>query len=153
MLGVLAREATEGGTLIYFIVFYTVGFVKAKYNNKTFWRWKDSNFRNPRTNGFHWLNFIGLCVYSINTILAGFAVVFTFKFAMLADMNQGILTTLFGLAAIFSSIIAYFIFGDRLKVSHVSFIFTQSCDCNNYSIDDRNYPYVALYCWSQLRKH
>mmetsp|Transcript_8858 Transcript_8858/g.7835 ORF Transcript_8858/g.7835 Transcript_8858/m.7835 type:complete len:206 (+) Transcript_8858:491-1108(+) len=34
-------------------------------------------------------------------------------------MNQGIITSLFGLSSIFSAAIAYFIFGDKLKIYHV----------------------------------
>lgn len=120
ILGALAREATEGGTLIYAIIFFLIQYCRALWKGESYWTWQTSNFRNPRTNGFYWTNFIGLVIYVTINIAAGFSVVYTFKFALDGNLNQGILTCLFGLSAIFSAVIAYFVFGEHLKGAHVS---------------------------------
>ena len=120
-LGMLTREASENGSFVYVIVFLLISYGKSAYSNKPFWRWENSNFRNPATGGLNWANIAGLLIYTLISICGGFAVIFTFKFALEGDINQGIITTLFGLSAIFSAILAYVIFGERLKVAHVSF--------------------------------
>ena len=116
----LTREATENGSLVYTLGFLLYAYVRALYSGVPFWRWRDSHFRNPKTGGINWTNLIGVSAYVLITIAAGYAVVFTFKFATDGNINQGIITTLFGLSAIFSAILAYVVFGEKLKVSHVS---------------------------------
>ena len=85
------------------------------------WSWEESSFCHPITKGIYWPNVLGVILYTLISCSAGFAVVFTFQFALYGNINQGILTSLFGLASVFSAIIAYFAFGDRLKAYHVSF--------------------------------
>ena len=119
-LGVLAREVAEQGTLVYTLIFALMGYARCLYTGTKFWTWEESNFRNPETNGFYWQNLFGLILYSAINISSGFAVVFCFQFAIYGDINQGILTSLFGLSSIFSAVLAYFIFGEKLKLTHVS---------------------------------
>lgn len=119
-LGILAREATEQGSLLYAIIYFSAMHYQHFKNGKNYGSWEHSNFRNSETGGFHWFNFFGVIWYIINLILSGVLVIFAYKYAILADINQGILSTLFALAALFSAIIAYFVFGEKLKLVHVS---------------------------------
>ncbi|CAI2374271.1 unnamed protein product [Moneuplotes crassus] len=52
-------------------------------------------------------------------ILGGFAIVFAFEYCLYADLNQGILTTMFSFGSVFTLILAYFIFNEKTKVYHL----------------------------------
>mmetsp|Transcript_25254 Transcript_25254/g.28004 ORF Transcript_25254/g.28004 Transcript_25254/m.28004 type:complete len:233 (+) Transcript_25254:369-1067(+) len=62
---------------------------------------------------------MGVCIYTAINSAAGFALVYAFHCAKYGNLNLGILTSLFGLSSIFSAIMAYFIFGDKLKMYHI----------------------------------
>ena len=119
-LGALSKEVSENGSLIFIWTVMLFFFIKSIYNGNSLWEWRKSNFRNPSTGGFYWHNFLGWIVYTIIMTWAGFVIVYAFKFATFGNMNKGSLTSLFGLSSIFSAIIAYFLFGDKLKGFHVS---------------------------------
>mmetsp|Transcript_18623 Transcript_18623/g.16493 ORF Transcript_18623/g.16493 Transcript_18623/m.16493 type:complete len:371 (+) Transcript_18623:56-1168(+) len=118
-LGMLTREASENGSLVFTFLYAIYLLIQSIRHGKSFWRWQDSNFCNPETGGFYWTNFFGACIYTLINCAAGFGVIFTFQYALYGNMNQGILTSLFGLSSIFSAILAYYAFGDRLKIFHV----------------------------------
>ena len=85
---------------------------------KAIWSWKESYFRHPK-GGLNKFNITIIFCYVLNNIIVGSILVFCFKFALDANINQGILTTLFGLTAFFSALGAYFLFNERLKVAHI----------------------------------
>mmetsp|Transcript_15487 Transcript_15487/g.13521 ORF Transcript_15487/g.13521 Transcript_15487/m.13521 type:complete len:249 (+) Transcript_15487:205-951(+) len=115
----LARETYENGSMVFVIIYLGINFVKAKIENKPFWKWEDSPFRNPETGGFHWKSLSGNLIYAVMNIISGFTVVWCFQFAVYGNMSQGILAALFGLSSIFSAILSYYIFGDKLKNYHI----------------------------------
>ncbi|CAI2364227.1 unnamed protein product [Moneuplotes crassus] len=92
----------------------------SKWKGENYFNWKTSCFRNPTTGGFCWLNLLGTALYSLIMISISCCVYFTFRCALYADINQGILTSIFGLSSLISAVLAYFMFGDRLKKYHVS---------------------------------
>ncbi|CAI2367431.1 unnamed protein product [Moneuplotes crassus] len=127
-LGVLAREVSENGSLVFVIIFLLFSIVKSKYQGKTYWSWESCNFRDQETDGIHWIKVFGTVVYTLINVIQGFLVVFTFQFATYANMNQGILTSLFSFSAIFSALLAYFIFQDRLRIWHgIGIVFMILC--------------------------
>mmetsp|Transcript_26036 Transcript_26036/g.23054 ORF Transcript_26036/g.23054 Transcript_26036/m.23054 type:complete len:301 (+) Transcript_26036:263-1165(+) len=106
--------------MMYSLTFVSIQYIKSKYKGATFWSWEKSNFRNPHTNGVYWPNVIGIIWYLIIVFIGGTCVVYTFQFCIYGNINQGIITSLFGLSSIFSAIMAYFLFGDKLKIYHVA---------------------------------
>ena len=121
-LGALSREVMENGSLVFAVIFIIFAYLRSLYQGTTFWSWEKSNFRNPSTGGFYWINLFGAVIYALINCVAGFLVVFTFQFAIYGNINQGILTSLFGLSSIFSAVIAYFVYSEKLKIYHVSFM-------------------------------
>jgi len=119
-LGVLAREAAENGSLVFTFFYIIYLFFKYLSKGTTVWSWEESNYCHPETKSIYWPNVVGAIFYTLINCAAGFTVVFTFEFATYGNMNQGILTSLFGLSSIFSAVMAYFVFGDKLKAYHVS---------------------------------
>mmetsp|Transcript_10352 Transcript_10352/g.11809 ORF Transcript_10352/g.11809 Transcript_10352/m.11809 type:complete len:161 (+) Transcript_10352:206-688(+) len=106
--------------MMYSLTFVSIQYIKSKYKGATFWSWEKSNFRHPHTNGVYWPNVIGIIWYLIIVFIGGTCVVYTFQFCIYGNINQGIITSLFGLSSIFSAIMAYFLFGDKLKIYHVA---------------------------------
>ncbi|CAI2372023.1 unnamed protein product [Moneuplotes crassus] len=118
-IGFLSRSIQENGAFFVILCITLYSAISARIKGETYWSWQKSNFRDIETGKFHWKNLTGVLLYSAIILCAGFSVYFTFSFALYADINQGILTSLFGMAAVYSAIFAYFLFGDRLKIYHV----------------------------------
>ena len=47
------------------------------------------------------------------------AMLYSFRFALSAELNQGVIASLFSMAPAFSAMIAYFMFSEKLKRFHV----------------------------------
>ena len=119
-MGIITREVISNGNLLYATIYTLIMLIKSLFTNTTFWSWEKSNFRNPNTGGFNWTNFFGALLYCIIIFTGGTLLLYTFQFALYGNMNQGIITSLFGLSSIFSAVMAYYLFGDKLKSFHVS---------------------------------
>ena len=119
-LGALTRLVAANGSLVFATSYITFLFTKSLLKKSEFYNWKKSNFRKSQNGEFYWTNLLGAFLYTAINSAAGFALVYAFQFAKYGNMNQGILTSLFGLSSIFSAILAYYIFGDKLKFYHVS---------------------------------
>ncbi|CAI2364831.1 unnamed protein product [Moneuplotes crassus] len=117
--GTVTRETFAFGTLVFAVGYYFVEFIHFKRQGKKYLTWQDSNFRNPETGKFCWKRFSAIFLYSAIILVSGYFLLYTFQFGTYGNMNHGILTSLFGLSAIFSAVLAYFLFGDRLKIFHV----------------------------------
>ena len=88
------------------------------YNNEPIWTWEESYFRHPKggLNKFNTAMILSYAAYNMITLVF---LVFCFKFALDANLNQGILSTLFGLTAFFSAVASYFLFNEKLKLAHI----------------------------------
>ena len=117
-LGFLTVFVSCLGTLIFglAIILYRV-VIKCK-KNEAIWTWEESYFRHPK-GGLNKFNTAIIVSYTAYNMLIRIILVFCFNFALVADINQGILTTLFGLTAFFSAWAAYFLFNERLKIAHI----------------------------------
>ena len=87
-------------------------------NNEAIWTWEESYFRHPK-GGLNKFNITIILLYALYNMIVGIFLVFCFKFALDADINQGILSSLFGLTAFFSAVGAYFLFNEKLKAAHI----------------------------------
>ncbi|CAI2371812.1 unnamed protein product [Moneuplotes crassus] len=118
-MGYLATCIQGNGALLVIVISTVCSVLASVIKKKQIWTWEDSNFRNNQTGGFHWKNLAGILIYCLVVILTALCINLTFRFALYADINQGILTSIFGVSALISAVLAYFLFGDKLKNYHI----------------------------------
>lgn len=63
---------------------------------------------------FDYMNLLGVVAMATTKFFAFCLVVMTFKFAMLADMNLGVITVIFNFTCITDSILFYYVFNEKL---------------------------------------
>jgi len=63
--------------------------------------------------------YFGAVIALLNDVIGGIFVVYAFKFAGLAGINQGIISSIFGFSPIMAAIIFYIMFRDRLNAYQI----------------------------------
>ena len=126
-LGFIALYAANVGNLVFAVIYYLYYALVRLYKNEHIWTWKESNYRHPE-GGLNNFNILMLALYTLANIVAYTLVVFWFKFALTAEINQGIITSIFGLVSFFSAVGAYIVFKEKLKRSYlIGMIFMIIC--------------------------
>ena len=90
-----------------------------KHTTGKFWNWRNSSFRDPETDTFRWRSVFAVILDAIIKVTAGWLVIISFKYALYAGINQGVITTIFTLSAIYVAIISWFVFNEKLNKFHV----------------------------------
>lgn len=73
---------------------------------------------------FNWKNFLIMALtQSLTQFLSVFLVLYAFKFALMADMNQGCVPSIFAVNGIYTAIVFYFSFGEKISISKIIGIF------------------------------
>ena len=90
-----------------------------KHSTGKFWNWKNSPFRDPDTDKFRWSPVWAVILDTIIKVSAGYFVIVSFKYAMYAGINQGVITTIFTLSAIYVALISWFMFNEKLNRFHI----------------------------------
>ena len=68
----------------------------------------------------NWINIFGLGLRTAINLMIQTSIILGFKFATLAGMNQGVITSLFSMYCVFTSVISFFLFGESLKPKFVA---------------------------------
>lgn len=63
---------------------------------------------------FNWNTFLGILIRGLNHMFLIFLTFVSFRYAALAEINQGVIASLFTSGVIFTSILFYFIYGEAL---------------------------------------
>ena len=90
-----------------------------KHTTGKFWNWKNSSFRDPATDRFRWRSVFAVILDAIIKVTAGWLVIISFKYALYAGINQGVITTIFTLSAIYVAFISWFMFNEKLNKFHI----------------------------------
>jgi drug/metabolite transporter (DMT)-like permease len=94
-------------------------FIYVKYKTGKFWNWENSSFRDPATDRFRWNSVFAVILDAVIKVTAGWLVIISFKYALYAGINQGVITTIFTLSAIYVAFISWFMFNEKLNRFHV----------------------------------
>lgn len=89
--------------------------IRSKRKSGSLWVWEDSAFRKEETNGINWWTVFFVVLSAAQSIVSRFLAILSFKYAILAGINQGLMTSLYSLSAIFLAIAARFLFNERMK--------------------------------------
>ncbi|CAI2371700.1 unnamed protein product [Moneuplotes crassus] len=125
-MGYLARFNTGIGMIISAIIYYIYKFIMAKKNGEEFFNREESVFLNQKRNFAHgsrgrvepWI-VIGILVNNIFKIGGGLVVIIAFKLALESGLNQGIITSIFGMTPFLASLCFYCFFNEKLRISQV----------------------------------
>jgi MFS family permease len=102
--------------------------MKSKKENGYYWKWEHSNFRDPKGNGIRF-SVVGIVILdSAVNVLILWLTIMTFKSSILAQLNQGVVTSLFSLNSIFMAIIGIVVFREKMHFNHyVGIILLLAC--------------------------
>lgn len=84
-----------------------------------YWSKETSIYFHHETGKFNWTKALGPLLRGCVQILIFFSVVFTMQYAYLAQVNQGVISSLFTTSIVFSAIIFYFKYDEVLSMRHV----------------------------------
>lgn len=116
-LGFLASSSLSQGHLVYGMIYWYVYSLRRICQRKKIWTWKKSSFRFP-TGGLNCYNTMICILYTINQLWAAILVVLCYYFSENANINQGIISSLFGLSGLFSAVGANIFFNEKLRKAH-----------------------------------
>ena len=74
----------------------------------------DDNYADVSRKIFHWEAFWGIVIRGLNHMLLICMTFVSFKYATLAQINQGVIASLFTSGVIFTSVLFYFIYQEAL---------------------------------------
>ena len=93
--------------------------IQVKYTTGNFWNRENSGFIDSRTDTFRWKAVFAVLLDVFIKVTAGWMVIISFKYALYAGINQGAITTIFALSAIYVAIISWFLFDEKLNRFHI----------------------------------
>lgn len=118
-IGLGAAYIFSLGALIFTFTIRTSQMFKNKRENGQYWQMSNSNFFKviDESGRFrvNWINFVGLIIRTLLNIAFQVSIMLAFKNAKLANMNQGIITSLLSMYCVFTTVIFYFVFGEKLQ--------------------------------------
>ena len=82
------------------------------------WTKETSNLLHPQKN-VRYFNYTLIFITMTISISQGLVMLYSFRFALSAELNQGVIASIFGTAPAFSAIMAYFMFSEKLKRFHM----------------------------------
>ena len=91
--------------------------IKRKVHHGAFYSYSESNFRRKDGSGkFHWPLFWFAWCFGFIQFMCGIVYIYALNAALLAEINQGVITSLFTLNSVFSGIIFFFVYSEKLKL-------------------------------------
>jgi drug/metabolite transporter (DMT)-like permease len=117
-LGYFNRAISASGAFV-FSLFYLIGIlIHNKIKHREFWSLNTSNFYNKTTDNIHWQNWLAVLIDMVILCIGSLGAIYSMMFAFYGNINQGIITSIWALVSIYSSLIGYFVFNERLIISH-----------------------------------
>ena len=113
-LGLVAVIYVNIPSFAIFLVIYGTNCIRNKIMHGFFWCREISIFYKEEDNSFDWVIFLGVCMLSLIKFIAFYFVVLTFKYALHAGINLGIISVMFNFCCITDSIVFYFFFDEKL---------------------------------------
>jgi drug/metabolite transporter (DMT)-like permease len=117
--GFYTRELILFGGFFQALIFLIGRFFYIKHTTGHFWNWENSGFRDPRTDTFRWKAVWAVLLDVVIKVVAGWLVIISFKYALYAGINQGVITTVFTLSSIYVAIMSWFLFDEKLNRFHI----------------------------------
>ena len=72
----------------------------------------DDSFVRAQAKSFHWAAFWGIVIRGLNHMMLITLTFLAFKYAAMAEINQGVIASLFTSGVIFTSVLFYFVYAE-----------------------------------------
>lgn len=108
--GIVAKNLLSVGFMIVSLVYMVIAFIQNYMKGIRIWSFTDNDWYFETVSGekkFHWMHFIGMIFSALGNVVGTYFVALTFKTSVEAGVNQGVISTLFVLSAVFCAIFAY----------------------------------------------
>lgn len=107
--GVVAKNLLSVGFLIVSLIYMVIAFVQNYRKGIRIWSFTDNDWYFANEDGqkeFHWMHFFGMILSALGNVVGTYFVALTFQTSVEAGVNQGVISTLFVLSAVFCAIFA-----------------------------------------------
>lgn len=118
--GFYSRELMGVGMFAFsfFVIICQLIHMKIKYNS--FYPWEHSTYRNHETNGICWQTVFFMVLDGFLNFMGDLMAILGFQYALFSQINQGVVSTMFGLSSIYIGVMAWIFFHERMNLVHVS---------------------------------
>jgi drug/metabolite transporter (DMT)-like permease len=83
---------------------------------------------NSETGEFNYYYIVAVIIDSVAAFVSGILIIFTFRYALLSGLNQGVMTSMFSLTSIYVALISYWLWDEKLHIFHLyGMIFLVAC--------------------------
>lgn len=129
--GIVAKNLLSLGFIVVSLVYMLTVFATSYFNNQKMWSFKQNDWVFEDHNGerkFHWHFLVGMIVSALGNVAGTYFVAMTFQYSVDAGVNQGVMSTLFVLSAIFCAVFAYIFLNEIMGLAdYLGMIFMIGC--------------------------
>ena len=100
----------------------------SKRRDGHYFSWLRKEYFAKESGAFIWKNLFSMLALVVVDFVSYFFYVYSYKFALEENINQGIIMSVFSFIPVFIAIAFYFAFGQKLKIFEV----TRLCKCLGY---------------------
>lgn len=118
-MGYLARMISAIGMMSFSLAYQGSKWFMHYRDSKPYFTKEKSVFYSPKTQQYEPIILLVILTLVIVTLGGGLLVIYCFKFALEGGLNQGIVTTIFGLTPFLTGVLFYFVFHEVLKTSQM----------------------------------
>ena len=108
--GIVAKNLLSLGFMIVSFIYMIIAFTQNYLKGIRIWSFTQNDWVFEDSSGrkkFHWTFFLGMICSSLGNVVGTYFVALTFQTSIEAGVNQGVISTLFVLSAVFCAIFAY----------------------------------------------
>lgn len=117
--GMQTRLLFSTGGFFFNILYFGYYCIKSKVQKGYFYSWKDSDLKSRTTDKPDYRAVVAVFLYGCLSFLTGYIFITALKFSIYAQINQGVMTSLFSLTSVFLAFSGKFIFHEKLKFYHI----------------------------------
>jgi drug/metabolite transporter (DMT)-like permease len=114
MYGMKSRLFMAWGELSFIVLYYLIYFIHKRFTKGYIYNWNESHFKSIDSNSPRVITIFTSLVQGGTHFLGGIAYVISLQYALYAEVNQGVITSIFSLSSFFMTIIGIFVFHERL---------------------------------------
>ena len=116
--GLMTRELVILGNLVTGSFFAFIRFAYLVKKDGYYFKWEESCFRNPDTNGILWIAVAAQLFEAVFYFFGGYLIVLSFEYTLYAGLNQGVISSIFSFNSLLMTIFGFLIFGEQLTEYH-----------------------------------
>lgn len=118
-MGYLVRIITAIGMMLFSLAYQGFKWFMNSKDSKPYFSKENSVFYSPKTQQYEPRILLVVALLIMVYMGTGIIIIYSFKFSLAGGLNQGIVTTIFGLTPFMSAVMFYFAFKEVLNISQL----------------------------------